>query len=348
MNNKALENPTNKITELTAHLQEPIDRALHEGFPLVDRRNILATDVLAHFNPDVTPLHSPDSITRVSFDPQKYKEPLTNQAMLITLARAANPEDPTYARHGAEHIVFNESIRRLQHAIESRQPLSIYWEPMVVQSNLDTRQEFRATRLVIETAPFTRSSARPDPYIYAITKVKPKQGKIPQELRKIARGEYGTARAILAGLYTGLSREDLIQTLDESNLKQELIGRKLPYITSTRASDKFLIRKLQDVMFIELDKNRFIRRSSDAYLSALAILEEAKYLPQNASHIPGLGFSEYADTVSARAVFIGLSEIAQQVAPIEYHDPLRTKYINDHYGKQATSILATAFIPQEQ
>jgi hypothetical protein len=342
------ENPQTKIVELTAHLQEPIDKALRVGYPLIDRRNPEAQSALAHFHPDVTPLHSPDSLARVSFDPQKYREPLTNQTMRIALARAANPNDTAYARHGSEHVVFDETIRRLKQTIESREPLDIYWQPIMVQSNLDTHLEFPATRLVIETPPFTRSSARPDPYIEAQVAVKPKQGQIPRELRRIARTEYGTARAILAGLYAGLSPEAIMHALDETNLKQELIARKLPYITNSRASDKSLIRKLEEIMFIELDTKRFVRRSSEAYLSALSILEQAKYLPQNASHIQGFGFSEYADTVTARAVFIGLSEIAQQVAPIAYHDPLRTSYIDTHYGKLATTILATAFIPQEQ
>lgn len=180
-----------------------------------------------------------------------------------------------------------------------------------------------------------------------MTRVKPKQGKIPQELRKIAREEHGTARAILAGLYAGLTPEAIMQALDEPTLKQELTRQNLPFITNNRPYDKALLRKLAEILFIEVDSKFFVRRSADVFLSALKILQEAKYLPQNASHLEGLSFSEFKDAVTARGVFVGLSEIAQRAGPIEYHDPLRTNYIDSHYGKLATSILASAYITQE-
>lgn len=69
-----VEDPQRKSIELTAHLQEPIDKAVRNGFPLVDKRDILANDVLARFDPSITPPHSPNSLTYISFDPQSTEQ----------------------------------------------------------------------------------------------------------------------------------------------------------------------------------------------------------------------------------------------------------------------------------
>ena len=129
------EDPTRRLTELTAHLQAEIDGKLRQGYPFIGKGGAEAVQVLDRYNPEKTPLLAADSLTYVSFDPTRYKEPLTNQVLQIALSRSANSNDPAYSSHGAEHVVFQEAVKKLTQAIRNRDALTTVWQPHMVKSD---------------------------------------------------------------------------------------------------------------------------------------------------------------------------------------------------------------------
>ncbi|MBU2459887.1 hypothetical protein KKG44_02090 [Patescibacteria group bacterium] len=342
------------VTEMTAHLQAEVDSYIRGAFPLIDASNPEADALLVRYNPDTTPPYLNTSIVHASFYPDGLNDKTDSharQVLQIALGRAADDKDPAYARHAAEHMTFPEAIEALITASEAGEALGVSSVPCIVTVTDDESRKgiFKANRFVIETELFPRRVFRPEPYVYSLNNArKTPQNSIPGFLRKTARqSETGTAQAVLTAMYLGLTPIDIMNALDEKNLKKELLSKTWPYVTRSRGSDWKLLNAIREALMVESDRQFFVRRSSDAYHQAMQLLESGRLLPSDAHKTPGFGYAEIDDMVTARSVWVGVAEIAQKNANLDFADPARTLYIDRRFSGYSTTSLATAYIPQE-
>lgn len=231
-------------------------------------------------------------------------------------------------------MTFPEAIKALIAASKSDEKLHASSVPSIITVTDGDRRKgkFKANRFVIETDPFMRRVFRPESYVQAMNASRTHRNALPAFLRKTARqSEAGTAQAILTAVYLGFTPKNIMQALDERNLKAELTRKNRPYVTGSCKSDLQLLNDIRDALMIESGGQFFVRRSSDAYLQAVKLLESGKLLPQNALKMLGFGYAEIDDMVTARSVWVGVAEIAQKNASLEFADPARSAYIDRHF-----------------
>lgn len=339
--------PELKRIEATIHFQQELDEKMRQQFPLIRGGRADAAELLMRFDPNRTPVDRPNSLTFVSFQPKKLTADIVTQNVLaIALQRAADPNDKlTFCHHAAEHVVFEEAVAALIQA-NNQGALGYEWVPQFIKGPTG-KPQYNAQRLKLTTPPFVRDSFRPQPYVEAKEKL---VGKPPQTvakgLRRIAR-ESGVGRALLLAGYAALEAPPIMAALDEEHLKNDLRQKGQFYLTRNRPGDwPFLMEFLEQITIVVGDR-RFPRRSPEAYRAALLLLQNRGLIPDKAVEQEGFRFVQMPDEVTAVALLLGMSEIAQREANPEYLDPARINYIDRTYGPLATTIMATAYILED-
>lgn len=333
-------------SDATVGFKHELKMLLTKQFPLIRGGRSDAAELLTHFDPQATPPESEYSLRYVAFQPDLLSSNVVTQWVLdIALARAANPGDPAFGLHGyQEHAPFIEVLDTIREA-NRQQRLGYEWIPQYIE-DARGKKAYKAERLLLATPVFERTAFRPQPFVDS-QQLKDKDAKTTARiLRKYTR-ESGVGRALLVAAYAAVEAHTIMNALGDETLKSELKSARLPYITSNRREDWQLLNELLKAVTATVNNTRYARRTPEAYQEAVLLLENRNILPKRSIEFEGLRFTEVQDQVQAIAIFLGMTEMAQKTADPAFGDPARTKHIDQTYGKLATTILATAFFPDQ-
>ncbi len=329
-----------KEIDATAHFQKELDEKIKQLYPIITS----PTD------PNYQKFVSGE-ISFCSFPIYPHNE-LTNSLLLVSLERAANPEEEiTYSTHGAEHKTFQEAIQALIKSIMSGKFST--WD-QAQQRNFQLasgRTPLRYFRTIVDSSEFLRESFRPIPQVEAIKISQLPENEQEKNLRKLAY-KYGPSFAILVAVYLCLDTRDILSIFDNKDVRDNIQKRfgkiKIPHpgLKKEQLEEQIdVIKRLMESLTYQTSQGRFPSYSSDDYRQALRILKENNFLPRELESLPACySFSKTTDYARARAVFKSLHEIAQELANPNYNDPARTEYIDRTYKNFVSSRVITAFI----
>jgi len=333
-------------SEATVYFQKELDQKLEQLYPRIKRRG--DQNYQRFINGE---------IALCSFKILDVGDrDLLRKLLLVSLERAANPEDNiVYSAHGAEHGTFEEAIGTLKKAINSGN-YSIWNQRQEREFELNTgKSPLRFYRTIVDSGKFERGSFRPAPHIEAIG-IK-SQFKNPdlrkKRLRKLAL-EHSLAYSLLVATYMGLDIDDILSLFDNKDVRvniQSAHRRKVP-IPHHGLKDEQLREQIRNLkvlaksLIVDTSQGRFPSFSSDSFRQAVSLLFSKNYLTEKEfrERVSDFSFVPTKDLALARAVFMSMHEVAQMAANPAYLDPARTEYIDRVYEGVATSRVITAFI----
>lgn len=321
-------------SDVTVELTALLDQAVGAHYPTFGRQK------------DALPSFKTRNVPNIAFKVDATN-PIDRASILHdALVHATNPEDPAYCAHGAEHRVFGEATSQLMKSVDEF-TASYGWQEIIIPGvdNLPVHKK----RLIVETSPFQRKTARPEPYMLAAEwKKRGNTVNVTKEMRsRCMTGADGVASALLAGVFSGMSEEVLLTVFDNKQFQENMLllkHSKNMLLHKKDPKDSMLVRDLQHLLTVQTSNGRQPVFEFDSYTSALALLEKRHFIERNGISRDDLRMREVEEPAIARGVFRGLEEVADKLAPPTLLDPKRTQYIGEKFGKHATTELLTAFL----
>lgn len=321
-------------SDVTVELTALLDQAVGAQYPTFGRQK------------DALPLFKTRKVPNIAFKVDAT-DPIDRASILHdAFVHATDPNDDAFCVHGAEHRVFSEATNQLMKSVDEF-TASYGWQEIILPGvdNLPVHKK----RLIVETPQFLRKTARPEPYMLAAEwKKRGKTINITKEMRmRSLQGRDGVASALLAGVYTGASEDDILTVFDNKDFQTSMLRQghnKSLLLNKKEPKDGMLVRDLQHLLTIPTNSGPQPVFEFDAYTSALALLEKRRLIELNGISRDDLRMREVEEPAIARGVFRGLEEVAEKLAPPTLLDPKRTQYIGEKFGKHATTELLTAFL----
>lgn len=330
--------------EATIHLTALLDDQMRQTFPQVDGVNTTYKKYVSGHE-DAPPFVS--FMDRLS---PELRAPVIDRA----LEAAADPEHPAFCEHGSAHTTFYEAIEKLRYFVSELQG-EHRWGTLDVSDLLNiptggsdigrTKQRF-----LVETPMFSRISVRPKPFLDAseIGHSTSAIGTLYKQLRRAGAVSVDhMASAILTANFLKLAPEESLTIFGNKEYRERLLGAKFPkagLVSANNPDHVRMMHALYNTLTVPTTGGRVLNYDPEAYKRAVGILEVNNLVKPGAIHREPLRMVQTKDAAFARAVFASAEEKAHRLAPKELLDPVRTKYIEMHYGKHVTSELITAYV----
>jgi hypothetical protein len=321
--------------EATVEYRQRLTERLGHSYPLLEPGNM-----------ELLKRYEAGEVAFVSFDASDEADHDFRARIVSRALRAATDrEDETvFSRHGAQHLVFEEAINKLQKAVENQQAKYDFDNTSrEVQTQAEVLK-LELNRLVIESPQYDRRSRRPVPALLGRDLRKEKDSRLViKKLRAAAMDEdKGVGFAIIASLYAGMKGKEIMDILGNKDFNLGLLrqakasGRWIKTVAAGRENDIQVFDEMARIVTI----GEF---SADTYLELLARLESENWLPRGITKGQAFGFQEETNQVLGRGVFLSMTEVAYRLADVGFKDPARYEYI-DKLCQISTTRLITAFL----
>lgn len=322
--------------DATAELTQKLDHYLAEVYPYIDVRDSASFHALRD-----------KEIRYASFSVDVDQETLKS-VLMTALERASDPNDSAFSPHGQEHGTFQESIDKLLDGVE-RGEYNLIFQPLsATVSTIRGKEIVRFDRLVLESAPYHRVTYRPQALQTAYESMdKVEDEKTKARRLKQASLENGIPFGVLLALYSGMSIQNIFKLFGEQNFAKNLrdkYGSKIKIPTPNRGDDKRMLVALSEAILVDSPSGLHPNFSADAYTKGLEILVNMGWLKAEDVNQDVYRMVPSTDVAHARAVFFGMTEIAQKSADAKLLDPQRTTHIDRKYKGRAATRLITSFL----
>jgi len=285
----------------------------------------------------------------ISFRPLSETQKFIKLVLTTALQKGSEHRDPVLiSSHGEEHQTYHEVLSTVREAV-LRTIALIHMEETNSFYDSNRRLVYAPIRrLVVETPQFDRQTTRPAPLIESF-KIPDEQSAQITEIRRIAKDKQSLPIAILAAIYKGVSINTLFTALGNKDFITSLPFRPAKYLTVNRREDKIMLHELYHWLWVSDDNDKpiFISRSPDSYFGALQTLQNYRWITQVDRSHPNFGFIPFQERVFGRVVFVGMVEVAQEIASRDFYGEYRHRYILDTYGPWSTTRILTAYFPGE-
>ena len=313
-----------------------LDKKLSGLYPLVDNGD---SDILSLFESG--------ELRFVSFRVKGSVIWTRSRILTKALEKAASQEDGvTYSEHGSEHGVFQESLRRLDSYIKKGSVNEYFQTNIRKFKGVTKTYEYPIERYIIESPHFQRTTARPNPQLYA-KKLRGDEKDITKALRDISI-QRGIPYAILAALYKGKNDKEIINIFSDKQYRERLMykfGKNVRFVHPTHQEDVVMLRQLSSRLRVVTKTGVYPSYSADDYNTALQILVINGWLTEeDLKKNRFYKFEQTTENPYIRGVFYGMTQFAQKYADENYLDPARSEYIFGKYENIASSRLLTAFM----
>ena len=285
----------------------------------------------------------------VSFRPLVEPFQFRNSVLDIALEKGVNHSDPALVSgHGEEHLVFHEVLTAAREAIQQN-TAKIYFQD---QNSFITKEGTQVyapiRRLLVETPKYVRFTSRPHPMVEA-EQIQGDENAIKLQLRRIVRERKSIPYALPIGVYKGVNNKLLFEALGNKDFIKTLPFKPAKVLTLNRRDDNIMFHTLYHWLWVtdEQGRLRFPNRSPESFIGALRTLQDYKWITHTEKANPIFGFKEIREQVFGRVVFIGMSEIAQEIVDPRLYGNYRHTYIYDTYGPWSTTRILTAYFPGE-
>lgn len=323
--------------DATAELTQKLDRYLSETYPYIDAK---ASNVLSGLKDR--------EIRYASFAVDMEDQEALREILTTALERASDPDDPAFSQHGQEHGTYQESIDKLLDGVEKGE-YNLTFQPLsATVSTTRGKETVRFDRLILESIPYHRVTYRPQALQTAYESMdKVEDDKSRAKRLRQASLENGTPFGVLLGLYSGVSIQGIFKLFGEQNFVKSLrekYGSKVKIPTPNRSDDKRMLVALSNAILVEASSGFHPNFSADAYTKGLEVLVNMGWLKSEDANQGAYRMVASTDVAHARAVFFGMTEIAQKSADVKLLDPQRTTHIDRKYKGRAATRLITSFL----
>jgi hypothetical protein len=328
--------------DATFHLKDTLDTGMKQQFPFADGVNPTYLSYVAR---------AASAPSFVSFSDRlgpTLRAPLVDRALDV----ASDPNHPAYCRHGSAHGTFEDAIKSLRFFVSEMQG-EHRWGDVDVKDLLDSdgvsSEKRTKQRFIIETPEYERTTGRPKPFLQA----NEMRGSIGREgydkaLRRLgALDPDAMAGAIISAFCLNLSPKDVLAIFGNKEYRERLLAAKFPkyaLLQPNNIGHQKMVHTLHNYLTLPTSRERVLNYSPEAYMNAVAVFENNHMIRPDGIHRDPLKMTTVKDKVIARAVFASAEEKAQRIAPKDFQEPVRTKYIDTKYGRVVTTDLITAYL----
>ncbi|OGG08723.1 hypothetical protein A2154_01330 [Candidatus Gottesmanbacteria bacterium RBG_16_43_7] len=284
-----------------------------------------------------------------------YRESLAEWILDHSLRRAADPADIVYCIHGAQdHATFNEAVRDLREALRVGHIRVEYQNhrELISQTNqkgLNVNTEISYDRIVLVGPEKDRNTFIPAPYQCGGELLKLKNRISDRNFRKRLveiNFKYGVPFGILVSLYSGQEVDDIfsIYSAEVRRKLRDIVGSRAKIPSVNEQTDFAQILLLKKRLQLEVGNTIIFNPSPDIYKASVTDI----LLPWLVGHSKFMQevkkFTQSIDKATPYAVIRSLTEVAQRAAPPEFVEPVRTRYINEHFNDFASTEVITAYL----